>query len=58
MVCPLLTDSSYQRLVETALKGVQTKLDTYAYVGDEAVSHFRFGADEKKLNGIIDKHKA
>jgi len=46
---PAIRDS-----LRTALKGVQAKLDAYAYVGDEAVSHFRFGADEKKLNGIID----
>lgn len=46
---PAIRDS-----LRTALKSTQAKLEAYAYVGDEAVSHFRFGADAKKLNGIID----
>lgn len=46
---PAIRDS-----LKTSLTAVKSKLEAYAYVGDEAVSHFRFGADEKKLNGIVD----
>ena len=47
-------DKAVKSALKTSLEGVKAKMETFTDVGDEAVTHFRYGADAAKLNKIID----
>ena len=46
-------DKAVKSALKTSLEAIKSKLETYADTGDEAVTHFRYGADISKLDGII-----
>lgn len=47
-------DKAVKSAIKTALEGVKAKMEVFTDVGDEAVTHFRYGADAARLNKIID----
>lgn len=47
-------DKAVKSALKTSLEGVKAKMEAFNEVGDEAVTHFRYGADAAKLSKIID----
>lgn len=47
-------DKAVKSALKTSLEATKAKMEVFSDVGDEAVTHFRYGADAAKLNKIID----
>ena len=47
-------DKAVKSSLKTALEATKAKMEVFSDVGDEAVTHFRYGADAVKLNKIIE----
>lgn len=47
-------DKAVKSALKTSLEAIKAKMSTFTEVGDEAVTHFRYGADTTKLEQIID----
>lgn len=47
-------DKAVKSALKTSLDAVKSKMEVFADTGDEAVTHFRYGADAAKLSKIID----
>lgn len=46
-------DKAVKSALKTSLEAIKSKFETYADTGDEAVTHFRYGADLAKMDQII-----
>ena len=47
-------DKAVKSAIKTSLEAIKAKMEVFADTGDEAVTHFRYGADAAKLSKIID----
>lgn len=47
-------DKAVKSALKTALEATKANMETFTDVGDEAVTHFRYGADSAKLSKIIE----
>lgn len=47
-------DKAVKSALKTSLEAIKAKMEVFADTGDEAVTHFRYGADAAKLSKIID----
>jgi len=46
-------DKAVKSAMKTSLEAMKAKMEAFTDTGDEAVTHFRYGADATKLNKII-----
>lgn len=47
-------DKAVKTALKTALEATKANMEVFSDVGDEVVTHFRYGADAARLNKIID----